>query len=73
MLFLKADSARRNPEKGERGDYWTVRIRQESTGTTTTTIHGGTAREDKAQLDGLLHAVHYKASVKYDGSAQPHF
>jgi hypothetical protein len=66
--------ARGNTElRRERGDFWTVRFRQESTGTTTTTVHGGTARADKAQLDGLLHVVHYKACANPRGSAQPRF
>jgi hypothetical protein len=29
--------------------------------TTTTTVHGKAAREDEAQLCGLLHDFHYKA------------
>src|SRR5271166_14283 len=33
-----------------------VRRRQESTATTTTTFHGEAARKDKARLHGLLHS-----------------
>jgi hypothetical protein len=73
LLFLKADNARQHRLTGERDDYWTVRFRQESTGTTTTTVHGGTARADKAQLDGLLHAVHYKAWAEYRDSTHSRF